>query len=112
MPTILLFEDDETYLYALTKLLEQAGFRVVAAHEFTRALDTLDREKVDLLLTDIKMPLGQPHGFALARMARQRRRDLPVIYLSGLVDVPELERETALGTILVKPIDPDRLVAE
>jgi hypothetical protein len=43
-------------------------------------------------------------------MARQRRRGLRIVYLTGLLDIPDVERETALGTILQKPITPDALI--
>jgi two-component system response regulator GlrR len=112
VPTILFVEDDEAYRYAIGKLLEAAGFRVVPADDFTKALQVVEQEEVDLLLTDIRMPIGQPHGFALARMARQRRSALRVIYLTGLGDVPEPERDAALGKILYKPIEPEMLIAE
>ena len=112
MPTILFVEDDEAYRYAISKLLEVAGFRVVPAADFTKALHVVEQEEVDLLLTDVRMPIGQPHGFALARMARQRRSALPVIYLTGVRDVPQPERDAALGKILYKPIEPETLIAE
>jgi CheY-like chemotaxis protein len=112
MPTILFVEDDEAYLYAISRLLEVAGFRIVPVRDFAKALEVVENEEVDLLLTDIRMPIGQPHGFALARMARQRRSALPVIYLTGVVDVPQPERDAALGKILYKPIEPETLIAE
>ena len=48
------------------------------------------------------------HGFALARMARMRRRSLGVIYITGY-DVPTTE---AVGTVLRKPISAEKLVDE
>jgi hypothetical protein len=50
------------------------------------------------------------NGMALTRMARMRRRDIRVIYLSGY-DIPGLERE-AHGTLLRKPVGDDLLLAE
>ncbi|HEY2616578.1 MAG TPA: hybrid sensor histidine kinase/response regulator, partial [Acetobacteraceae bacterium] len=64
---------------------------------------------VDLLLTDIVMP-GSVNGIALSRMARLRRRDLKVMYLTGY-NIPGVERE-ALGPILRKPVDNDVLLDE
>jgi hypothetical protein len=54
---------------------------------------------VDLLITDLVVPNGV-NGFALARMARLRRLDLKVIYLTD-IDVPT---EEAIGKILRKPL--------
>ena len=64
---------------------------------------------MDLLLTDIVMP-GSVNGIALSRMARLRRRDLKVVYLTGY-NVPGVEEE-ASGPILRKPIDDAFLVSE
>jgi two-component system, NtrC family, sensor kinase len=97
----------------MSRLIEAAGFEVITATDFTTALDVIysDRE-FHLLLTDIRMPIGQPHGFALARMARQKRGGLPILYLTGLLDIPEPERDAAYGKILAKPISPEELLRE
>jgi hypothetical protein len=50
------------------------------------------------------------NGMALSRMARMRRRDIRVIYISGY-DISGLERE-ALGTMLRKPVKDDQLLTE
>ena len=113
MATILFIEDDESYSYAITRILQQAGYEVAQARDFTVALDALSSDRpIDLLLTDIRMPIGQPHGFALARMAREKRGGLPILYVTGLTDIPEPERSTAYGKILSKPIAPEKLLAE
>jgi CheY-like chemotaxis protein len=111
MSTILFIEDDDAFPYAISRHLGGAGHRVTRAAGFEAALATLEGEEpIDLLLTDVRMPTGEPHGFALARMARQRRRELRIIYLTGLLDIPDSERAAALGTILHKPITPDALI--
>jgi CheY-like chemotaxis protein len=48
------------------------------------------------------------NGFALARMAHLRRRDLKIVYVTGYDNVPVRE---ARGPILRKPVMPDTLVA-
>jgi CheY-like chemotaxis protein len=60
-----------------------------------------------LLITDIVMP-GGINGFALARMARMRRLDLRVLYVTGY----DLPMEEGIGKVLRKPIELDALVAE
>jgi CheY-like chemotaxis protein len=107
---ILLVEDDQAFGEALGRILRRAGFDVAVACDFRTALEVLDSERrVDLLLTDIVMP-GSVNGIALSRMARLRRRDLKVVYLTGY-NVPGVELE-ASGPILRKPIDDDVLVGE
>ena len=50
------------------------------------------------------------NGIALSRMARLRRRDLKVVYITGY-DIPGVDRE-ALGPILRKPVDNQLLIGE
>jgi CheY-like chemotaxis protein len=107
---ILVVEDDKAFGEALGQILRRAGFDVVVATDFRTALGVLEAERpVDLMLTDIVMP-GSVNGIALSRMARLRRRDLKVVYLTGY-NVPGVETE-ASGPILRKPIDDAVLVSE
>jgi CheY-like chemotaxis protein len=64
---------------------------------------------LDLLLVDIVMP-GGVNGLALSRMAKMRRSDLKIIYLTGYT-IPGADRE-ALGPILRKPVDNALLIEE
>lgn len=111
-PVILLVEDDEPLRYALARHLRQAGYEVLDTGSSIEAIGFLDEgRRIDLLATDIIVP-GHPHGFALGRMARLRRRDIKIIYLTGLSSLPETELAGADGAVLQKPIDPDRLIDE
>jgi CheY-like chemotaxis protein len=105
---ILIVDDDEAYCYLTAKALENTGYSVEVARNFTDALRILDdKEPLDLLVTDVVMP-GQVNGFALARMARMRRFDLKVLYCTAY-DVPSHE---AIGKILRKPIADGQLIDE
>ena len=107
---ILLVEDDEVFRDATAATLQSAGYAVQAAPDYRLALEILEgNQRIDLLLTDVVMP-DRVNGLALSRMARMRRLDLPVIYMSGY-DIPGLEDE-ALGTLLRKPISDELLLAE
>ena len=107
-PNILFVDDDDGLGHAMAMTLEKAGFAVVAERDYIGALRVLESDKpIDLLLTDIVMP-DRVHGFALARMARLRRRGLKVIYLTGH-DIPA---SGAIGPVLRKPISEKALVDE
>ena|SRR5215469_449253 len=109
-PRILLVDDDAAFGAAAAHALRAAGLEVCAAPDYRLALEELESGRpIDLLITDIVMP-ERVNGVALSRMARMRRPNLKVIYLSGY-DIPGVEDE-ALGPVLSKPIDDDRLVAE
>jgi DNA-binding NtrC family response regulator len=107
---ILLVDDDAACCAAYSKVLRNAGFQVSAAADFRLALEILEAEQpLDLLVVDIVMP-GSVNGLALSRMARMRRKDLKILYVTGY-SIPGAERE-ALGPILLKPVDDQQLVAE
>jgi CheY-like chemotaxis protein len=107
---ILVVDDDPAFGDATARVLRAAGFEVFLAPDHRLALEDLESTRpIDLLITDIVMP-DRVNGVALSRMARMRRPELKVIYLTAY-DIPGVEDEAA-GPVLRKPIDEDRLVAE
>ena len=69
--TVLVVEDNEALRRVVTRQLAELGYRVLAAEDAAAGLELLDRQSVDLLLTDIVMP-GGINGRELARRARLR----------------------------------------
>jgi CheY-like chemotaxis protein len=97
---ILLVDDDEAFRYSTSATLRGAGYTVTVAEDYREALSRLESgDQIDLLITDVVMP-NRVNGFALARMARMRRPDLKVIYLTAY-DLPTTE---AVGKVLSKPV--------
>jgi DNA-binding NtrC family response regulator len=111
MATVLLIEDDEAFAYAATKAIEEAGHRVIAKLDSLSGLLALDTERsIDLVVTDIRMPPGQPHGFAIGHMAHLRRPGLPIIYMTAFPELAEHGDEP--DRVLYKPLENDALVNE
>jgi hypothetical protein len=107
---ILLVEDDDACREALGLVLRREGYAVSMAPDFRDALGILESEqRIDLLLTDIVMP-DRVNGVALSRMARLRRQELKVVYMTAY-NIPGIDRE-ALGPILRKPVEDDVLLSE
>jgi len=81
--TILLVEDEYAALEVLTLLLEQEGYRCLAAADGVEALALLAAQPVDLVVTDYWMP--RLDGLELVGRMRedQRWRDIPVILMSA-----------------------------
>ena len=100
---ILVVDDDAVFGDTAARTLRAAGFEVVLAPDYRLALEDLESSlPIHLLITDIVMPEGV-NGIALSRMARMRRPDLKVIYLTGY-DIPGVEDES-IGPVLRKPVD-------
>lgn len=105
---VLIVDDDDSFRYAIAKLLTDAGFTAAEAPDYRRALEILeDKQPLALLLMDVVIP--GVNGFALARMARMRHLGLKVIYVSAFDGIPTDE---AIGPVLRKPIEPDALLGE
>jgi signal transduction histidine kinase/CheY-like chemotaxis protein len=81
--TILIVEDNTLLLESVSTLLQEQGYRVLAARTGTAALQLLESEKeVHLLFTDVGLPGGM-NGRQLADEARRRRPDLIVLFTTG-----------------------------
>lgn len=79
---ILLVEDEPLLLEATREDLDDLGHEVLCATNGDQALEVINVQTIDLLITDIRMP-GECDGWELARRARQMLPQLPVIYTSG-----------------------------
>ena len=114
MAFLLVVDDETDVLDAMCGALSAAGHHVLRAAGGLRALDILDADAqaVDLLLTDVVMP--GLHGFNLSRMARLRRPEIKVLYISGYADLPTTVNDTGprFGKMLQKPILPEELCRE
>jgi len=107
---VLLVDDDQVLAEALAQVLRAAGYEVQIAPDYRLALQVLESNApVDLLVCDIVMP-DRVNGLALGRMARLRRLELKIIYITGH-EIPGIEDE-ALGPVLRKPVDNERFLAE
>ncbi|MBV8937628.1 MAG: response regulator, partial [Alphaproteobacteria bacterium] len=80
--TVLVVEDNQALRHVVTRQLGELGYRVLAAENAAAGLELLDRQSIDLLLTDIVMP-GGINGRELARRARLRWPGIKIVFTSG-----------------------------
>ena len=71
-PAILIVDDEKNTREGLRKALESPGYRIFLAASTPEALQIMERERVDLVLTDLRMP-GED-GLELMRRARMLRQ--------------------------------------
>lgn len=98
--TVLLVEDNPEVLKATTALLEELGYKVHTTAHAQGALEVLEQRKFDLLVTDIVMA-GATDGLGLARIARERYPDLPIVLVTGYSQSAEAASKEF--TVLRKP---------
>jgi DNA-binding NtrC family response regulator len=106
---ILVIEDDEATRYAYERALKAAGYQTAGFGTYFAAAGEIDNGAGALLLVDIQLPPGTPHGLSIARMARQHRPGLPIIFVTGYPEMAQLA-DAETGAIMLKPIDLGLLV--
>ncbi|MEM7248390.1 MAG: sigma-54 dependent transcriptional regulator [Acidobacteriota bacterium] len=108
MATILLVDDERGVHLSFEDAMEPSH-RVLHAESPQEALEVLDREEVDLLVTDLEMPGGG--GLDLLRSLVDRGKKLASLVLSGHGTVPNVVEAMQLGALdfLEKPASTDRL---
>ncbi|HWP26605.1 MAG TPA: response regulator [Xanthobacteraceae bacterium] len=110
---ILTIDDSKTMRDMLMLTLVDAGFDVVQAVDGQDGLDVLGKEKVDVIITDINMP--RMDGYEVIRRLRGNPdfKKTPILVLTTENELAKknLAREVGATGWMVKPFDPDRLVA-
>lgn len=81
---VLLVEDENAIVRALTDLLTAEGFCVTAASTQIGALELLEAERFDIALLDVTLAEG--NGFAVCAAARETAPDMPIIFLTASDD--------------------------
>lgn len=110
-PAHILCVDDYVDLGILLQFaLQRQGYRVTVSQSVQQALGHLNSQRIDLLMTDLKLPDGS--GTALCREVRQNQASVPIIVLTGRVDVndPEMKAQTGADVYLAKPVELDQLI--
>jgi len=108
--SILIVEDDISHRRALAKTFVKAGYQVTVAPDVQRAVQLLEEQFVDLVLSDLKMP-GKD-GLDLVRALRNRRPVPKVIIMTAYGARDSYFKAKALGVsgFLLKPLARDYLL--
>ncbi|MBS9422520.1 two-component system response regulator GlrR [Photorhabdus caribbeanensis] len=106
---LLLVDDDPGLLKLLGMRLTSEGFRVTTAESGAEALRLLTKEKVDLVISDLRM--DEMDGMALFAEIQKQQPGMPVIILTAHGSIPEAVAATQQGvfSFLTKPVDRDAL---
>ena len=104
---ILCIDDDHTALSVRRLLLSVAGYAVLTASSVEAALRLFNRNRVDLVVTDHWLPDGT--GAELTCRTKQVKPNVPVVLLTGLVDIPPGYDKADL--VLTKGVAPQEFLA-
>lgn len=108
---ILIVDDDELMLTSISHSLVEQGYKVVLAENVSKALDILEDQKIDLIVSDIMMP--NVSGLGLLSMLKEYYFDrIPVILISSLNKGGVVADSLGLGAtyFLSKPVDVKELL--
>lgn len=107
---ILVVEDDKDLNFLLCSHLRNLNYHVVSVYNGLDALNKLDEQKFDIVLSDIMMPLCD--GFTLATQIREFDNQVPIIFMSARDDKPSkhLAYKAGVDDYITKPFDFDELV--
>lgn len=107
---ILVVEDNEKLLQLISTVLAKHGYDPVQAGNGQEALDILDKQHVDLIISDIMMP--NLDGFELIRRLREAGYTLPVLTVTAKDSFMDKQTGYLAGTddYMVKPIDINEMI--
>jgi len=110
---ILTIDDSKTMRDMLMLTLVDAGFDVIQAVDGKDGIDMLERENVDVVITDINMPRMDGYEVVRQLRARPEHKTTPILVLTteSEVDKKNIARAAGATGWLVKPFDPERLIA-
>ena len=106
---VLIVDDEPDMLDNVTRVLTRAGHRCLAVSDPERALQMIDTERPDLVLTDLKMP--RVDGMEVLKAARQADSCLPVIIMTAhgsIESAVEAMRQGAFHYV-TKPVNNEEL---
>ncbi|RNA63034.1 response regulator [Chryseobacterium nematophagum] len=107
---ILIAEDDELILKTIEHKLLKEGHDVILTRNGKDAIDTLQKEDVDIAITDIMMPFAS--GIEILSAIRSMNKKIPVIMLSSMGQEEVILNAFDLGAsdFIVKPFSPNELM--
>ena len=108
--TILVVDDEEYIRRLITRILDDAGYRVVTAASGKEALERLADSGINLVLLDIRMP--DMDGFQTLGLIR-KQYTIPVIMVTGVGEVTSVSDALSIGAddYVKKPFQARELVA-
>lgn len=107
---ILVVEDDAELRHLFTQVLLKNGYTVLEAADGEQALELLNRETIDLMISDIMMP--NVDGYELVASLREARYSLPVLMITAANSFTHMKKGYSSGTddYMVKPVNVDEML--
>lgn len=110
MAAILIVEDNITMAKMLLQTLTMEGHRVIVSNDTRDGIEKIQRETLDLVLSDLRLPSGT--GFDILATVREQSPFIPVIIMTAFGTVEDAVRAVKGGAydFITKPFDTDHLL--
>ncbi|SHJ44170.1 DNA-binding response regulator, OmpR family, contains REC and winged-helix (wHTH) domain [Anaerocolumna jejuensis DSM 15929] len=107
---ILVVEDDMELRRLFSRVLSRNGYVPIEAADGAQALDILEHETVDLIISDIMMP--KVDGFELTASLREAGYKIPILMITAAGSFDDMKRGFSSGTddYMIKPINVDEMI--
>jgi signal transduction histidine kinase len=108
--SILVVDDDSSVLKATTNLLESYGYQVFSSSNVNDAVDSLQTNDIDVVVTDIVMP--HISGIKLLQKVHDTAHDIPVILITAYLDPEKMIEAIKFGAFdfIIKPMNIDLFI--
>ena len=102
---IVVVEDEEQLNQLFSRTLTRSGYEVYSALDAEQGFDILDKESIDLIISDVMMP-GM-NGFEFVRCLREAQINMPILMITAKGDILDMQNGFMSGVddYLVKPIN-------
>ena len=110
---VLTVDDSRTILAMLHHTLSNAGFEVLQAEDGRQGLDMLMSNEIDVVITDINMPVMDGIEFIKNVRSSGQYQSLPILILTTETSQDKRDQGKQAGGTgwIVKPFDPDKLIS-
>lgn len=110
MIKILVAEDDKALNGLVCSCLLDSGYEVITCFDGKEALSIMEKQSVDMIISDIMMP--KMDGYELAKTVRETDKQIPILFMTALDDKPskQLGYKIGIDDYVVKPFDCDLLM--
>jgi two-component system, chemotaxis family, chemotaxis protein CheY len=107
---VLVVEDDESIRNVITDILEERGFRVLAAANGADALDYVGTTRPDVMVLDLLMPVMHGWDFMETYAERTGGERIPIVVVSVNTALPRSFNRFGVHSVVAKPFDVDELL--
>ncbi len=107
---ILVVEDDDKLARLYCTVLKRNGYRAISAEDGEKALEMMDKEYIDLIISDIMMP--NMDGYELTKVLRDAGTNIPILMITAKeqYEDKQLMFQAGIDDYMVKPVDVNEMI--